>query len=123
MQVNIIAASLSVAGLLISAYLLWAQYTNSDVICPRTKLIDCNKILRSRYRNIFGIPTALLGILFFLVELFLLVFGPVVLLLPLNIVGFLYALSRVYVQITMKKVCLYCSAIALIVLALLLITA
>jgi len=73
---------LILAWLSISSYLTYTHYTNTAVFCeiPTEKKTDikvfkienvkkqssCDKVLQSSYSEIFGIPMAVLGIIFYL---------------------------------------------------------
>jgi uncharacterized membrane protein len=58
---------LCLAGLAASAYLTIEHYSSSpSYACPTTASIDCIKVTTSSYSELFGIPVALLGLLFFL---------------------------------------------------------
>jgi uncharacterized membrane protein len=60
---------LTVAGLLISAYLTYEHYTSSTTLaCSDNGKVNCLKVTTSSYSKIFGIfPVADLGVAFFLV--------------------------------------------------------
>jgi len=64
---------LSAAGLLLSAYLLWARAVHTSLYCPLGS--GCDAVQSSRYAAVFGIPVALLGLVFYGV-LFLLAARP-----------------------------------------------
>lgn len=63
----VFAALLSVVGLVDSLYLTVTHYTNALVPCNFTK--GCDTVLQSSYSEIFGIPLASLGIIFYVVVL------------------------------------------------------
>ena len=59
---------LSVAGLLISGYLTYEHFTASTTLaCSDTGVINCLKVTTSAQSKVFGIPVALLGLLYFVV--------------------------------------------------------
>jgi uncharacterized membrane protein len=54
------------AGLAVSAYLTIAHYPQSVTLaCPATGTIDCQKVTTSPESLLFGVPVALLGLLYF----------------------------------------------------------
>ncbi len=53
-----ILLGLSVAGILVSAYLTYAKLTSSSLICLDT---GCDQVQNSEYSEIMGIPVAVLG--------------------------------------------------------------
>jgi uncharacterized membrane protein len=58
---------LCLAGLGTSAYLTVEHYSTSpSYACPVSATINCIKVTTSSYSELFGIPVALLGLLFFL---------------------------------------------------------
>ncbi len=58
------ALLLSVAGLLVSAYLTVEHYSSSTPLaCPETGVVDCVKVTTSSYSTLVGLPVALLGLL------------------------------------------------------------
>jgi uncharacterized membrane protein len=57
---------LSVAGLLVSAYLTVEHYSASTTLaCPNTGVVNCQKVTTSAQSSFLGAPVALLGLLFF----------------------------------------------------------
>jgi uncharacterized membrane protein len=63
----IATATLTVAGLGLSAYLTWVHYAEPRALsCPDTGAINCTKVTTSPESMIFGvIPVALTGVVFF----------------------------------------------------------
>jgi len=59
---------LSGAGLVLSAYLVWTRAAHAPVYCPLGS--GCEVVQSSRYAAVFGIPVALLGLLFYAVLFF-----------------------------------------------------
>jgi len=63
---RVTALLLSVAGLLVSAYLTVEHYSSSTTLaCPETGVVNCVKVTTSSYSTLVGVPVALLGLLFF----------------------------------------------------------
>ncbi len=57
---------LSAAGLFSSAYLTIAHFdTKVTLACPSTALINCERVTTSPESYFFGVPVALLGLLFY----------------------------------------------------------
>ncbi len=57
---------LSIIGLLIAAYLTYEHYSGSTTLaCSETTHVNCTKVTTSQWSEIFGVPVALLGLLFF----------------------------------------------------------
>jgi uncharacterized membrane protein len=58
--------AVSVAGLAVAAYLTYEHFTaGTTLACPDTGVVNCAKVTSSQYSKVFGIPVALLGLLFF----------------------------------------------------------
>jgi uncharacterized membrane protein len=58
--------ALALVGLAVSAYLTIEHYTTPALLaCPETGVIDCGKVTTSPESELFGVPVALLGLLFF----------------------------------------------------------
>lgn len=57
---------LTIAGLLVSAYLTYEHLTSSTTLaCPETGTVNCAKVTTSSYADVVGIPVALLGLAFY----------------------------------------------------------
>jgi uncharacterized membrane protein len=54
---------LSGIGVVLSAYLVWTRLAHAPVYCPLGS--DCDVVQSSRYAAVFGIPVALLGLVFY----------------------------------------------------------
>lgn len=54
---------LAAAGLVLSAYMLWTRAAHAPVYCPLGS--GCDVVQSSRYAAVFGVPVALLGLLFY----------------------------------------------------------
>lgn len=58
--------AVSIAGLAVAAYLTYEHFTaGTTLACPDTGVVNCLKVTSSQYSKLFGIPVALLGLLFF----------------------------------------------------------
>src|SRR3972149_8466330 len=55
--------ALSVVGILISMYLLYAKYTHNPLICG---FGDCGKVQSSEYSRLLGIPVSVWGAFYYL---------------------------------------------------------
>ncbi len=101
------------AGLTDSLYLTYKHFENQNVVC--SVLEGCDVVLNSQYAVFFGVPVALLGLLFYFIVLVFCVFiffkrqilEKAVFILTLA--GFLTSLYFLYLQIfVIKELCLYC---------------
>ncbi len=67
-----VTLTLSVLGLLVSAYLTFEHFTaNSTLACSIGGVVDCAKVTSSPWSTLMGVPVALLGLIFFAVTLWL----------------------------------------------------
>ncbi|NUR80802.1 MAG: vitamin K epoxide reductase family protein [Dermatophilaceae bacterium] len=67
-----VTLTLSVLGLLVSAYLTFEHFTaNSTLACSIGGVVDCAKVTSSPWSTFMGVPVALLGLVFFAVTLWL----------------------------------------------------
>jgi uncharacterized membrane protein len=113
----LVVSLLSVVGFIDSLYLTITHYTNALVPCNFTQ--GCETVLRSSYSEIFGIPLASLGIVFYIVTLsssiffiqhnsfhkWLSIWG---------LVGFLSTLYLLFIQaFILRAFCQYCLLSAL----------
>ena len=55
---------LSVLGIAVSLYLIYVKLTSSTVICG---IGDCGAVQNSKYSQLFGIPVAAFGVLYYFV--------------------------------------------------------
>ncbi len=63
MRLRVAIASVATVGLAIAAYLTIVHYTHSSPICTSG---GCEKVQRSSYASLAGVPVALLGLLAYL---------------------------------------------------------
>jgi uncharacterized membrane protein len=68
--VPVAALAVTVAGLAVAAYLTIEHFTSPALLaCPETGMINCRKVTSSAQSAVFGIPVALLGLIFFVAML------------------------------------------------------
>ncbi len=110
---------ISFLGFLDTSYLTISHYTGVDLNCSITK--GCDSVTTSAYSEIFGVPLALLGLLYYFTVLFLSLLHydtknrqVLKLIPPLVTLGFLFSLWLVYLQIfVIEAICQYCMLSAL----------
>lgn len=114
-----LTTALTVAGTAVSAYLTVAHYGNPDLlVCSDTGTVNCNAVTTSAQSELFGIPVALLGLVWFA--------GMAVLCLPVawrassprvhlarlagSIAGMGFVLWLLYAElIIVRAICLWCT--------------
>jgi uncharacterized membrane protein len=129
----VIGTVLCLIGLGVAGYLTYAHFNTSVVLaCPDKGLINCTKVTTSSYSKVFGIPVALLGLLYF------------VFMVPLQLpwawrstnprlrmvrmgasaVGVAFVLWLLFAELVeIRNICLYCSAVHIITFAVFISTA
>lgn len=122
---------LSVAGLAVAVYLTVEHYTSSTTLaCPDTGALNCLKVTTSEQSAVAGVPVAVLGLLYFVAMLTLSLLwrsprrdvrlGR----LAFAAVGVLFVAWLVYAELfTLDAICLWCTAVHLLALALFAVTA
>jgi len=104
----------ALVGVIDAGYLTISHFQGTETGCFLVE--GCNVVLQSKYAEIFNIPAALLGLIFYLVIFFgVLLFnfnhkiGLIKNMSILSIAGFLVTLWFVYLQIfVLKTFCSYC---------------
>lgn len=112
---------LAIAGLIISGYLLYKRKRHEPLACVMGE--NCNKVVRSKYSKMFGVPNALLGVAYYIIltGLILLTLYSTID-LPLEIItiaftgiGVLFYFVMIYIQFyKIKEWCGYCMVSAII---------
>ena len=119
--ISIIGVILCLIGIADATYLTVAHYsTTVTLACPTKGIINCEKVTNSSYSEVFGIPVAIYGLLFFI--------GMFILQLPMmwtstnkniryfrlfySIAGLLSVFWFVYVEFQrLDAICLYCTLV------------
>ncbi|AEB95384.1 MAG: vitamin K epoxide reductase family protein [Metallosphaera sp.] len=101
---------LSSIGLADSAYLLYVTSEGRNPsYCNISSTIDCGKVEFSPFSHFFGVPDALLGVLFFIVTLSLWILNKTVTLRYLWILGSVFVFYLVYTEFLIGSLCIYCT--------------
>ncbi len=109
-----LSATLSSVGFIDALYLTFEHYSGGQVTCIVTT--GCDKVLTGPYSEVFGIPIALIGVLYYIFVFsgaFLFLFGSshklFRLALMASAVSFLASLWFVSLQLfIVKAICFYC---------------
>lgn len=115
----------SLAGLVISLYILLNKRSKKPIICPLRG--DCRKVVTSEYSKFLHVPVEYLGVAYFglmLVMFLLFRFSPtyevthatsIPIITGLSFLAFLFALYLTYIQIVViKEFCTWCFYVALV---------
>ncbi|NUS58961.1 MAG: vitamin K epoxide reductase family protein [Streptomycetaceae bacterium] len=119
---------LAATGAAVSAYLTVEHFTGSaSLACPDRGAVDCVKVTTSAQSTVFGVPVALLGLLFYLAVLPLLLPAawrhprawPGRLRLAAVTSGIMFVLYLLYAELFLiGSICLWCTAVHAITAAL-----
>jgi uncharacterized membrane protein len=123
-RLQLVAIALSVAGIAVSIYLTVLHFIGFVPACPSSGSINCEAVLTSPYAVIAGteVPTSAAGIAWFAVSAILWTrpFGWMQLLW--TALGLVTVLYLVFIEIVrVGAICLWCTAVHVLVVALLLI--
>jgi uncharacterized membrane protein len=128
-----VALLLTLIGLGVATYLTIQHYdTHLTLSCPNTGLINCEKVTTSAQSRLFGVPVALLGLLYYV--------GMIPWQLPITWrsadprvrygrllycgSGIAFVIYLVYAEfIIIKNICLWCTSVHIITLLLFIVTA
>ncbi len=106
-----IAMALAIVGLVDSAYLTVAHYTNTPVACPNYGIVNCGNVLNSAYSVFFGVPIAVLGLLFFIVEVAVILLKNKDLFVIYNGIGVAMVIYFIYLEYLIGSICVYCTLV------------
>lgn len=112
---------LALIGVLDSGYLTYEHYSNAIPPCSDSPFVDCGKVLKSEYSEVFGFPLAGLGLLHYSALLAVITFvykTRNVLAQKLMVLqasaGALFSVYFVYLQVgVIGAICLYCMVSAI----------
>jgi uncharacterized membrane protein len=114
---RVAAGLVALAGVAIAAYLTWAHFADSSVLCVAGG--GCETVQESEYAEIAGIPVAVLGLGSYVTILGLVVWDSVGARLAaasLAFVGFLFSTYLLVLQLfVIDAVCIWCMANDLLV--------
>ncbi len=113
-----VALVLAAIGLADAAYLTIDHYTNIPVACPSVGIINCGDVLNSSYSSLFGVPFAVLGLVFFAIEIAVILLGNKDLLVLYNGVGIAVVAYLVYTEYLIGHICLFCTLVHVLVVTL-----
>jgi uncharacterized membrane protein len=105
---------LGLIGVSASTYLLSQTLDPSiPLVCPTNGFVDCAKVTSSIYSHLFGVPVALLGVLWFLGVLGA-TFSKTLseLLFPLWVIGLIFVGYLVFTELFLiHSICEYCTVV------------
>jgi len=105
-------AYLSIIGFILSIYFLQVKYKqktkNYRAICDFSDTISCSKAAKSKYANLFILPNAFYGVIFFVLVYALNWIGWFAPIFYLSIVASLISLYLIFLLIKIKVFCPVC---------------
>ncbi len=113
----------AILGVLLSAYLLYVDWKvrghkEYKAVCDITDTASCTAVARSEYSHVFGLPNAVLGLLYYVLVGILAHFGLYALAFAVSVPAILMTAYLAYVSyFRIRKICLVCHATYLINLA------
>ena len=116
---------LSILGIIVSLYLVENHYAppTKGALCDISESISCSLVNTSTFSELFNVPVALLGVLWFLV---LIIFSWKALkkdgalptmMLGWGILGILFVIYFVIAEIILRSICPFCTLVHVIVIA------
>jgi uncharacterized membrane protein len=113
---------LAALGVVISIYLTIEHYNNSILVCPTSGIVNCSTVLTSVYSSFYGVPTAVLLLIWFIVAPFALIHrnDNIKFLWSLaGIVGVAYSLTAFTL---LDAICIWCSSADILIIVILAMT-
>ncbi|OGK11255.1 dihydroorotate dehydrogenase (quinone) [Candidatus Roizmanbacteria bacterium RIFCSPHIGHO2_01_FULL_37_16] len=113
---------LSLIGVVDSGYLTYEHYAKTIPPCSTNIFVDCGKVLNSPYSLFFGIPLALIGLIYYSILFFIVLYSLFTnkkifkyFIVTLSTVGAFASIYFMYLQLVIvRSICLYCTFSALI---------
>jgi uncharacterized membrane protein len=118
---SIVATCVAVAGTCVATYLTLVHYTTAvQLTCPNTGVIDCLAVITSKQSEIFHVPVAVLGLLYFVPMIGLslpwawrsprreIAYAR----LAMSVVGIGFVFYLLYAELfEIQKICLWCTSV------------
>ena len=113
---TLLAAVLAI-GMIDAAYLTVIHFLPSALICPSIgQVVNCESVVTSSLSDIFGIPLAVLGLVWFVASLLMLAFGHNRIIrnvwMIVRLGGIAYSISA---QAIIGKICIYCATLDVLI--------
>jgi uncharacterized membrane protein len=104
-------AAVLILGIIDAAYLTVIHFAPGALVCPSVgTTVNCESVLGSSLSAVFGIPVALLGLVWFIASLFFLLFGHNKIMRNIWVLfgagGIMYSVAG---QAILGRICVYCS--------------
>lgn len=107
---------LSIIGLVISLYLTLYHYDSQIPLeCPTRGIINCESVLNSSYAYLLGLPLALYGLAFFVLEFVVIWLENKEIMALYNAMGIGFVFYFIYSEALIGSICIYCTFVHVIV--------
>lgn len=70
----VLVTVLALVGFVITSYLTYLHYANTRSFCDLSESISCDVVTTSIYSEVFGIPVSVMGMVYFIFNIFLVMF-------------------------------------------------
>ena len=102
-----------VLGIIDASYLTVIHFLPSALVCPSVGgIINCKDVLTSSLSDVFGVPLAVAGLVWFIASLMMLEFGHNKIVkniwMIIGVGGILYSITA---QAIIGKICIYCATL------------
>ena len=115
-----IIIALSLLGLLTSLYLVNDHYSHANSACDINDVVSCSLVNSSIYSELFGIPVAIFGAIWFVILIGLTLHSlknHLILqgLVFWNVLGVLFVLYMIYAEFMLRAICPFCTIVHIVV--------
>lgn len=107
--------ALIILGLIDTVYLTYIHYVPKALICPTLGIINCASVVTSSFSVIIGIPLAIYGLIWFIVQMFLFFINNYDIKFFWNIIGLLGVTYSVSAMFLLGKICEYCTVLDILI--------
>ncbi len=112
---------ISILGTGVLGYLLKHHYEQNTGFCDLNSIISCSTVNGSEYAEVYGIPVALGGLVWFFVIFSIALYSrkhrfPYLFFLVFNAFGIASVLYFIYAEFQLQAICLWCTAVHILVL-------
>ncbi len=106
-----------VLGIIDSVYLTYVHFAPAALYCPAiATMVNCENVVTSSFSSVFGIPLAVLGLIWFSVSMLFFLFGYNKMVknlwMILGLGGIMYSIAA---QSILGRVCLYCMTLDILI--------
>ena len=97
------------------------KFSPGALACPNTGVINCEGVITSQYSEIFGIPVAVLGLVLFLLSIYMLPRNNDTMQFLWSIAGLGAVIYSFTTQYLLGEICIWCLSLDAVIIATLLV--